>query len=262
MYPFPGLMSPIPSPGQPLVRAVTYHDHYATGGKGTTVGGKFATTADAAEWLVTLVNSAAAGVPTIQDRVSTLLTDAGGGGTVGGVIKSTVTNAANDSVTAQVNGEAFAVLPDQPIVAECRFATSAIASNAFLWGLSATGTVQLTDTTMATTVDNFIGFKVVANTGAILAVVKGAGTETTYATGENFVNLTWKRLRFDVLPQPGGAYIVKFYVDGECVATHKSATAALPQSSVGLTPTFAGKAITTTAFDMYFDYQTFIQQAA
>lgn len=262
MFPFAGLIPPIPGPGQPLVGAVAYHDHFVASGKGTTVAGKFATTADAAEWLVTLVNSAAAGVPTIQDLDSTLLTATGGGGTVGGVIKSTVTNAANDSVTAQINGEAFAVRDDQSITAECRFATSAIASSAFLWGLSKTGTVQLTDTTMATTVSDFIGFKVVANTGAIIAVVKGASTETTYTTGKSFVNLTWKRLRFDVIPLPGGKFDVRFYIDGELVATHHSTVAALPLSTVGLTPTFAGKAITTTAFSMYFDYMTFIQKDA
>lgn len=260
MYPFAGLIPPVPGPGQPLVSFVGYHDHYATGGQGTTVAGKFGTTANTAEWLVTLVNSAS-GVPVIQDLVSTLLTDTGGGGTVGGVIKCAVTGANNDKVSAQINGEAFAVLPDQEILAECRFATSAIAGTGFAWGLSKTGTTILTDTTLATTVTDFIGFKVTAVTGALIAVVKGASTETTYATGKNLVNLTWKRLRFDVLPQSGGKYVVKFYVDGSLVATHYSTTAALPLASVGLTPTFEGKAQGSTAFDMYFDYQTFIQRS-
>lgn len=261
MYPFPGVMAPIPAPGQPLVRAIWIHDHFGASSQGTTVGGKFATTANGAERLVTLVNSAS-GVPVIQDLVSTLLTGTGGGGTVGGVVKSAITGANNDKVSVQFNGEAFAILPDQDIVCECRVATSAIAGTTFLWGLCKTGTGLITDTTFATTQTDFIGFKVTGTSGALIAVVKGAGTEVTYSTGKSFVNLTWKRLRFDVISLPNSKYVVKFYIDGELVATHNSANGALPLSSVGLTPSWEGKAQASTAFDLYWDYETYIQAAA
>lgn len=266
MMQFPGVFPPVLAPGQPIDCPVVYFDHFVASGKGTNPGEKFGTTADTAEWLVTLVNSAAAGVPTIQDLVSALTPGAKGGSTVGGVIKSTTTGANNDSVTAQINGEAFNIRVDSDIWAECRFATSAIAGTTFLWGLAATGMVHITDTTFATTVADFIGFKVTGTSGALIAVVKGAGTETTYATGVSLVNNTWSVLRFEVQPNYGGNFTVRFYVDGQLVATHRSTNAnttlALPLSSVGLSPAFAGKTQATTAFSMYFDYMLFAQRDA
>ena len=46
------------SPGQyGMPTYVVYEDDFVLGGKGTTIAGKFATTADAAEWLQTVDNS-------------------------------------------------------------------------------------------------------------------------------------------------------------------------------------------------------------
>jgi hypothetical protein len=254
LSPFP----PVLTPGGPVPAPATYWDDFVTGGSATATGPKFSSTADAAEWLTTLITSA---VPKVEDNANfKAVTPFGAGGVVR--IVNGATN--NDSVSMQLNGEPFVAIRKKSIVFEARVATSAIAGTLLAVGLGKTETAILAAGGQTLTATDFIGFVVRGTSGLILPVVKGANTETlppilNGVTAPALVNNQWATLRFEIQPTGNTTHMVYFYVDGLLVAKHNSETAALPLDAsqgtpIGLTPSYSQKTQGSAANNGFIDY--------
>ena len=254
-------------PGGSVVRGIEYFNDFVTGGNATATGPAFSSTADAAEWLTSLTNSA---VPQVADNtdIKALLPYG-----AGGVVKVVNAGTNNDGVSAQINGEPFVLTPNKSLICEGRFATSAIAGTLFAFGLGKTSTAIVAASGGQTiTSTDFIGFVVRGTTGAILPVVKGNNTETLptiiSSAAPAFVNNTWATLRFEITPthyNATGAYICKFYVNNVLVAEHSSTTAAFPVDAynatpIGLTPSWQFKTQGSTAHNGFIDYVAVFQE--
>lgn len=268
----PSLLSPpIPGPGQAFEFPGRYHNDFISPGSATATGPVFSSTADAAEWLTTLLTSA---VPKVEDNTNIKgLTPLGSAVGVAMIVNA----GTNDhSVSMQVNGESFVITRKKAIVFEARYATSAIAGTTMFIGLSETDTTLLPAGGQTLGVQNAIGFTVRGTSGLILPIVKGAGTADS-ATGETLptifasvtapalVNSQWCTLRFEVRPLTETTWQVDFYVDGIYVAKHLSATAALPLDAsqttpIGLTPSFTQLTQGSTANKGFIDYIVCVQE--
>ncbi len=256
-FPHGSLTAPIQAPGQPLDFPVRYFDDFVTGGSATATGPKFSSTADAAEWLTTLITSA---VPKITDNTDTKTITPFG---AGGVVKIINAGTNNDSVSMQLNGEPFVIQPNERTVFEVRIATSAIAGTLLAIGLGSTGTAIMAAGGQTLSLTDFIGFVVRGTTGLILPCVKGASTETlptifSSVTAPALVNSVWTTLRFEIVPTSATTWMVFFYVNGILVAKHNSSTAALPLDStqttpIGLTPSWSQKTQGSAANNGFLD---------
>lgn len=255
------LMQPIRGPGTPIEVPAIYFDHFITGGSATATGPKFSSTADAAEWLTTLITSA---VPKVADNTDIKALSPQ---PCPGVLKTIMAGTNNDGVSRQLNGEAFVISPNAPIIFEAKVAVSAIAGTLMAIGLGVTTTTILAAGGQTLSASDFIGFTIRGTSGVILPVVKGASTETLpTATSVALVNNVFTTLRFEVrYDRNTGVYTVDFFVNGTRIAQHKSTTAALPLDStngtpIGLTPSVAWKAQASTAFNAFEDYILCVQQ--
>lgn len=228
-------LPPTVNPGQSVPMPVTYFDDFVAGGTGTTVGGKFATTANAAEWLNSTDNS---GTCIISDAEP------------GGVLALTPGTSANDYVSIQLNGEAFALAANRKIIWESRLKISDVDDAKFFVGLASTdASTSATAGPVLDGTNDSIGFRnVLGNTATFLYVVEDDTSETTGTAYTAAADDTFITLRFEV----DGTSQVRFYVNGAIVATIKTG---LPDSGAALTPTFEiGSPTGTTATVMEIDY--------
>jgi hypothetical protein len=255
------LYTPILGAGESIPMPATYFEDFVVGGSATATGPKFSSTADAAQWLTTLVTSA---IPLVEDNANFKAVQPFG---AGGVIRIVNAGTNNDSVSMQLNGEPFVIVREKPLYFEVRLATSAIAGTLLFVGLADTDTTLLPAGGQTLGVTDAIGFTIRGTSGLILPIVKGAGTVDS-ATGETLptvtgapalVNNTWSVLRFEVLPTDATNHRVNFYVDGVKVAQHTSQTAALPLGAhattpIGLTPSYTQKTQGSAANNGFIDY--------
>ena len=151
-------------------------------------------TADAAAWLMTVIDGGAAGAEsiTIRDNVA------------GGVLRSTANAADNDGLSFQLNGTSFKVAADSRMVFAARMAVVDVSETDWFVGLAAADTAILSGVTES------IGFRCPDSTGDIDYVVENASTETTADTGSDVADATMLTLSFEVI----GNSMVKFYVNG------------------------------------------------
>lgn len=223
-------------PGEPLQIGVEFFDDFVTGGQGTTVGHKFATDADAAEWLVTADNGG-----------SNVISDA----EPGGVLTITPGTGANDFRSLQLNGEAFATRSSTPrrIIFEARVKTNDADDIKFFVGLATTDATGNTAGPILDGATASIGFRNTAgNAAAFDYVCESASTETTAPTGKSLADDVFTILRFEVHDRDR----VDFFVNGKLVATAKSN---IPLETEYLTPTLeVGSPTGTTATNLKVDY--------
>lgn len=228
-------LPPTQHPGQHMPMPIVFQDDFVTGGTGTTVGGKFATTANAAQWLNSTDNS---GTCIISDAEP------------GGVLALTPGTSANDYVSIQLNGEAFALAAGRTIMWEARLKISDVDDAKFFVGLASTdASTSATAGPVLDGTNDSIGFRnVLGNTATFLYVVEDDTSETTGTAYTGAADDTFMVLRFEVQ----GLDQVRFYVNGDLVATVKTG---LPDSGAALTPTFEiGSPTGTTATVMEIDY--------
>lgn len=254
-------------PGAPIDLPVEDINDFTSGGSATATGPVFSSTADAAEWLTTLITSA---VPLVLDNSSIKALIPFGASGVAGIINAGTNN---DSVSMQKNGEAFVINKKANIVWQARVATSAIAGTLLAVGLGSTGTAIMAAGGQSLSLTDFIGFVVRGTSGALLAVCKGASTETLptmsnmpSGSAPALVNNTWTTLGFEVSYSPNDRrYRIDYFVDGNMVATHYSTTAALPLDSdqttpIGLTQCYSQKTQASTANNGFIDYICCVQE--
>ena len=161
---------------------VMFFEDFLTAGTGTTIGHKFATTADAAEWLVTADN---AGTHVIADA------------SVGGVLRITPGTSAGDFRSSQLNGESFAVRNNKKMWFGARFAISDADDGPYFIGMAST---DVTGATLGPIVDgtnDSIGFRSASASSAVMHyVVEDDTVETAATTGVTledgvFVDVGW-----------------------------------------------------------------------
>lgn len=229
-----GRLAPTQHPGQSVEAPVEFWDDFVTGGTGTTVGGKFATTANAAQWLNSTDNG---GTCIISDAEH------------GGVVALTPGTSANDYVSCQLNGEAFVTAANRKIIFETRIKSNDTDDLKFFVGLATTdaGTSATAGPVLDGTNDS-IGFRnVLGNTAAFLYIVEDDTSETTGAAG-SLTDDTFTILRFEL----DGTSMARFYVNGALVG---KVTTGLIDAGVALTPTLeVGSPTGTTATFLEVDY--------
>ena len=227
-------LAPTQNPGQSVPMPVTFFDDFIAGGQGTTIANKFATTADAGEWLKTVDNS---GTSVISDAEH------------GGVLTLNPGTAAANFLSIQLNGEAFALAANRKIIWEARLKISDVDDGNFFAGLASTDVTGTVIGPILDGVNDSIGFRnVLGNTATFLYVVEDDTNETTGTAYTAATDDTFMVLRFEV----DGTDRVRFYVDGALVGTVKTN---LPDSGAALTPTFEIASPTgTTATVMEIDY--------
>lgn len=226
-------LAPTQNPGQSVPIPVTFFDDFIVGGDGTTSGAKFATSANAAQWLKTVDNS---GTAIISDAEP------------GGVLTLNPGTGANDFVSIQLNGESFAPAANRKIIWEARIKASDADDVKFFAGLASTDVTGTTAGPILDGCNDSIGFRnVLGNTTAFLYIVEDDTTETTGAAG-TLADDTFVVLRFEL----DGLEQARFYVNGALVGTVKSG---LIDSGAALTPTFEVSSPTgTTATLLEIDY--------
>lgn len=229
----------IRNPGQAIALPVVFFDDFVTGGKGTTIAHKFATTADAAEWLQTVDNSG-----------TVVVTDAA----PGGVITLNPGTGAADFISLQLNGEAFALAAGKQLVFEIRFKLDDADDAKWYVGLASTDVTGTVAGPILDGTNDSIGFRnTEGNTYNIFMLCEDDTTETSTDTTKDLANDTYVILRFEAF----GTDRVEFFVDGERVGVVKTN---LPDSGAALTPTIEISSTTgTTATTMMVDY-IFVQQ--
>lgn len=230
-FPNTRMLGPGFAPGKAMQLDVEYFDDFVVGGQGTTIAGKFATTADAAEWLATALS----GSPTFAIKDDE----------IGGILQ--VDNGAttdNHGVELQLNGESFQIAADKDIYFEIRMASrNSVAALDWTVGLATTDTSHL-----ASPGGNFIGFTSgAAYTGAVLDsgasniifrsnddITSWASTVVGVDTGIDLVAGTYNTLAFWV-QMSGTNARVRCYVDG----AEKGNFTTVPDAGDPLTPTIA-----------------------
>lgn len=231
-------LPPVGKPGSPLPMPVVYFDDFVTGGFEAASANTFSAAVDTADWFITRVGASDGSVTMV---------DGGGNGEVA----ITTGTSDDDSMDAQVNGEAFKIASGKTLVWEMRFKVEDVTLTDWFVGMAAT------DTTIIDATPDYIGFGNTDNaasvravngqnaTGAIAgssAATNGTLTDTTV----DLVNDTYVVVRFEVSETSK----VRFYVNGALKATH---TTNLPDD-VGLTPTFAIQAGSAAAEKITIDY--------
>lgn len=223
------------SPGQfGIATHVVFVEDFITGGYGTSIGGKFATTANAAEWLVT------------DDATSTqIISDSA----VGGVVTLDPTTSAGDFCSCQLNGESFAVRNNKKMWFGARFKISDADDGPYFMGMAST---DVTGTTLGPIYDgtnDSIGFRAASSSSAVMHyVVEDDTTETAATTGVTLENDTFVEVGFFL----NGRSYVEMYVNGARV--YKGSTN-IPDNDVYLTPTMEiGSTTGTTSTTMSVDW--------
>jgi hypothetical protein len=233
------------SPGQyGMAQHVIFHEDFVTGGKGTTIAHKFATTADAAEWLQVVDNSG-----------TVVITDA----QPGGVITMNPGTGALDFISLQLNGESFAVRNNKKMWFNCRIALDDADDAMWCIGLSRT---DVTGTTKGPILDSiiaaegdFIGFgNVVGTTADIYYIIEDDTSQTKTDSTYDLSDSTFVELGFFL----NGRSYIEMYVNGNRVV--KTATN-IPDNNAAVTPTIEVCSTTgTTATSMLVDYITVIME--
>jgi len=196
-----------------------YFDDFIEGGYNPEdSSGKFSETAGDSPWLVLKVDAA-----TDNNEVIAISDTA-----VGGVLTLTTTNADNDGLSLQLEGNSFAVTANKNITYECRFRVTNVEECDWFVGLA---TTDVTGTTpVLAGVNDSIGFRCPDSTGDIDYVVEDDTSETTADSTKDLANATFVVVRFEVK----GTTSVQFWIDGVAIAT---VTTNLPDTDAMLTPT-------------------------
>ena len=229
---------PVGSPDKSLTMPVIYFDDFVTGGFEAASANTFSAAADTADWLVTRVGASDGTIAMVD------------GGT-NGAVAVTTGSTDDDSMDAQINGEAFKIASGKSLVWEMRFKIEDVTLTDWFVGMAAT------DTTIIDATPAYIGLGNTDNAASVRAVngknvsaaVAGSSAPsngTLTDTGSDLVADTYVVVRFEV----EGTSKVRFYVDGSLKATH---TTNLPDD-VGLTPTFAIQAASGAAEKITIDY--------
>lgn len=166
----------------------------------------------------------------------------------GGVLRITPGTSANDFVSCQLNGEAFAVAANRRIWFEARFKTNDADDIKFFLGLCSTDVTGSTAGPILDGTNDSIGFRnVLGNTTTFLCLTEDDATETTSTAG-TLADDTFTTVALEVI----GTDQVKFYVNGALVARH---TANLPDAAAALTLSMeVGSPTGTTATTLEVDY--------
>lgn len=217
-------------PNGPSIPLAEFFDDFVVGG--TT--GKFSSTADVGQWLLTTDNS---GTVTIADAAPD------------GVARSTPGTSANDFNSIQMNGEAWTVNASRDIYFATRIRTNDADDIKFYIGLGSTDVTGTTAGPLLDGTNNSICFRNTAgNTTSFTCVTEDDTTETVTSAVGDLADSVWKELAFVVR----GTSRVEFYVDNVLVATH---TTNLPDAGDGLTLSFeVGSPTGTTATYLDIDY--------
>ena len=195
-----------------------YFDDFIEGGYNPEdSSGKFSETAGDSPWLVLKVDAA-----TDNNEVIAISDTA-----VGGVLTLTTTNADNDGLSLQLEGNSFAVTANKNITYECRFRITDVSTADWFVGLAKTDVTGNSPILLG--VDESIGFRCPDSTGDIDYVVENGGSETTADSTKDLANATFVVVRFEVI----GTTSVQFWIDGVAIAT---VTTNLPEDDM-LTPT-------------------------
>lgn len=241
MVPLNPFQAPTTAPGEAFDFPVVFFDDFVTGGKGTTVAGKFGSTADTAEWLCTLTNSA---TPVIGDDEP------------GGVLTITNAGADNDMVEMQLNGEMFKFATGKPLIFEARIKITDVSETDFLIGLGITDTTPLAGWTdyacfhCADSSGNLsFGNAKDGSGGAVGSETSGA---TVTDTGIDLVDDTFIVLRFET----DGVSKIKAFVNGVLKVTHTTNIC----DNETLTPTICVRNDGAVAQTLEVDYVLVIQQ--
>lgn len=223
------------SPGQygPATH-VMFFDDFITGGKGTTIAHKFATTADAAEWLQTVDNSG-----------TVVITDA----QPGGVITMNPGTGAADFISLQLNGESFAVRNNKKMWFTARFALDDADDAKWFIGLASTDVTGSTAGPIIDGTNDSIGFcNYVGSTADIYYTIEDDTTATTTDSTYDLSDSTFVEVGFFL----NGRSYIEMYVNGNRVV--KTATN-IPDTNAAVTPTIEVSSTTgTTATSMLVDY--------
>ena len=219
--------------GQAIDPPVVFFDDFLTAGyNGEASSGKFSETADDCEWLVTKIDGA-----TDNDE-ALVVSDA----EPGGVLTITTTDADNDSLELQKNGEAFQVQANKDIrfKARLKLTSTTTPTTTIDWFIG----LANTDTTVMAGCTDAIGFHggttiLMANQGAANIIATTASVlgsdwtstslQTAADTGVDFEDDTFFTVEFEVTSNSR----VRFWVNGARV--HESVTN-IP-GAVELTPT-------------------------
>lgn len=231
-------------PGDAIDRYEYFQD-FIRSGKATATGPLCSSTADAAEWLTTLVNSSVPGVA-----------DAGPGGWLSCVNAS----GDNDSIEGQMNGESFQIKSDKDLLFQCRVKFDDADLCDWFIGLASTDTTLQGGTSPAAGVNDAIGFgsvNALTSTDSDTADIYTHTADDTVVTKTNsdkdLSDDTFVDLAFTI----EGGTKVKFYVNGSLVSTH---TTNLPDDGTKLTPSFAIRNSSGAARTMSIDYIRVIQK--
>jgi len=150
-------------------------------------------TPDDAAWLASIVDGAVdnAEIIAVED------------GVVGGVLKSTTNDAANDRNSLQLNGEQFMLAAGKKLWYETMVKMDDITKADILVGL------HISEVDPLTALTEGVYFRRL-HTGHWIGITENGGAETAVDTGIDPVNLTFNRLGFYF----DGLGYVFFYVDG------------------------------------------------
>lgn len=239
---------PINLEGSPIDPPVVFFDDFLESGyNGEASSYKFSETANDCSWLVSKIDGA-----TDNDEVIAI-----SDGEPGGVLTVTTTDADNDSLSIQLNGEAFQVQANKDLVFQARLKLGSITVNDWMIGLAD----PCTEAVVGTGITDVIGFHggtaiLAADTGnanIVASVGTGTGgdwtsttTQNALDTGVDYVADTFFTVGFRVISNTK----VKFYVNGAYV--HESST--LLPSTNELSPVFCIKNNSAAASTMEIDY--------
>jgi len=179
---------------------VYYFDDFVEGGYNattTTDGAKFSTLANAAPWLVSLVDSLTGSAETM------IVDDVGQGGHL-----AVTTNAAdNDSTSAQLNGASFINHATNKLIFECRFKVDDILTTDWAVGMSAPSGSLIG-------ANNLMVFTSADSTGDVDIRTNLAGSAELLDTGVDLVNDTFVTVRLEATTTK-----IEWFVDGSLEIT-------------------------------------------
>lgn len=235
-------------PGDMGPTAYEYFDDFIrAGGNAATTGPKFATTADAGEWQITLVTGST--LP--------IVADAAPGGWLSAAVTSTSDNA---SIEGQLAGESFQIKTDKDLMFRCRLKVADADLSDWLIGLASTDTTMQGGTTPASGVNDFIGFghkNALTTTDGDTADIYTHTSDDTVVTktdsGLDLTDDTFVELAFVI----EAGVRVNFYVNGVPVSTH---TTNLPDDATKLTPSFAIRNSSAAAQTLSIDWIQVVQK--
>lgn len=213
---------------------VIFFEDFITGGYGTSVGGKFATTANAAEWLVT------------DDATSTqIIADSG----VGGILTLDPSTSAADFCSCQLNGESFAVRNNKKMWFGARFKISDADDGPYFIGMASTDVSGATLGPIYDGTNDSIGFRAASSSSAVMHyVVEDDTNETAATTGTTLEDDTFVEVGFFL----NGRSYVEFFVNGSRVA---KTSVNIPDDNAYVTPTIEiGSTTGTTSTTMGVDW--------